>query len=161
MTTLTRFRLSGSDRLSNFAVASTLLAIFLSLLGCSKREKVTFDPPINLIATELSVRPDSDGLSTPSEIQATKAFIVTGTFVSKSLLRNKVMIRALDVSAPDKPITMQSGIANVAAKGDDQFSYMAHVRGIRQAGKYEVQVLYGTKVVDKVDIVVTELPDQG
>lgn len=138
--------------MSNYAVGSIVLLVCLWIPGCSSREKVSFDPPEDLIANGLSVHSESEGLA--GEIQATKPFVVTGTFLSKSRLRDKVIIRASDVRQPERRVTMQSGIAEVTAEEDSRYSYKAHLKGIRQPGNYVVQVLYGQNVVDEVGIVV-------
>ena len=136
-----------------------ILMVLMWIEGCSSREKVTFDPPADLISSGLSVQSESlEGRRDTNEIQAAKPFVVTGTFFSKSRLRHKLIIRASEVSEPERPVTMQSGIAEVTAAVDSHHTYKAHLKGIRKAGNYEVQVLYGTKVVDTVEIVVREEP---
>jgi hypothetical protein len=147
--------------MNTYARGRIVLMVCLWLPGCSQPEKVSFDPPADLIANELSVNTVADGHHAAGRIPSAGPFVVTGAFFSKSRLRNKVMIRVIDLSGPDKPITMQSGIAAVTSDGDSQYSYKADLKGIRNAGNYEVQVLYGTKVVDKGDIVVEEQPGEG
>lgn len=140
--------------MSNDAGGSIVLLVCLLLPGCSGREKASFDPPEDLIANGLAVHAEPEGLHEAGEIQAAKPFVVTGEFLSKSRLRDKVIIRASKLRDGEPPTTMQSGFAEVTADEGSKYSYKACLKGIRKPGNYVVQVLYGRKVVDEVDIVV-------